>query len=48
MLLDLARTQKLDLSHVITRTVPLEAGAINGALDRLEDFGNDVRVVITP
>ena len=46
LLLDLARTRTLDLSHVITRTVPLEAGAINGVLDRLEEFGNDVRVVI--
>jgi D-arabinose 1-dehydrogenase-like Zn-dependent alcohol dehydrogenase len=48
LLLDLARTRKLDLSHGIIRTVPLEAGAVNGALDRLEKFGGDVRVVITP
>lgn len=47
-LLDLVRTQTLDLSHVITRTVPLDAGAINGVLDRLEEFGDDVRVVISP
>ena len=48
VLLDLARTGKLDLSHGIIRTVPLEAGAVNGVLDRLEKFGDDVRVVITP
>ncbi|PYJ07117.1 MAG: alcohol dehydrogenase [Verrucomicrobia bacterium] len=48
LLLELARTQTLDLAHVVTRTVPLEAAAINGVLDRLEDFGEDVRVVITP
>jgi D-arabinose 1-dehydrogenase-like Zn-dependent alcohol dehydrogenase len=48
LLLDLARMQTLDLSRVVTRTVPLEAEAINGVLDRLEGFGNDVRVVITP
>ena len=48
LLLDLARTGKLDLSHGIIRTVPLEAGAVNGVLDRLEKFGDDVRVVITP
>jgi propanol-preferring alcohol dehydrogenase len=48
VLIDLARTGKLDLSHGITRTVPLEAGAVNGVLDRLEEFGDDVRVVITP
>jgi len=48
VLLDLARTGKLDLSHGIIRTVPLEAAAVNGVLDRLEKFGDDVRVVITP
>jgi 2-desacetyl-2-hydroxyethyl bacteriochlorophyllide A dehydrogenase len=46
VLLDLARTGKLDLSHDIIRTVPLEAGAVNAALDGLEKFGNDFRVVI--
>jgi propanol-preferring alcohol dehydrogenase len=46
VLLDLARTGKLELSHGISRTVPLEAGAVNAALDRLEKFGDDVRVVI--
>lgn len=48
LLLDLARTGKLDLSHGVIRTIPLEAGAVNGVLDRLEKFGDDVRVVITP
>jgi D-arabinose 1-dehydrogenase-like Zn-dependent alcohol dehydrogenase len=48
LLLDLVRTGKLDLSHGIIRTVPLEAGAVNGVLDRLEKFDDDVRVVITP
>ena len=48
LLLDLARTRKLDLSHGIIRTVPLEAVAVNGVLDRLEKFDDDVRVVITP
>ena len=48
VLLELARRGKLDLSHGIIRTVPLEAGAVNDALDRLEKFGNDVRVVIMP
>jgi propanol-preferring alcohol dehydrogenase len=47
LLLDLARTGKLDLSHGVIRTIPLEAGAVNGVLDRLEKFGDDVRVVIT-
>ena len=48
LLLDFARTGKLDLSHGIITTVPLEAGAVNSVLDRLEKFGDDVRVVITP
>jgi D-arabinose 1-dehydrogenase-like Zn-dependent alcohol dehydrogenase len=48
LLLDLARTRKLDLSRGVIRTVPLDAGAVNRALDRLEGFGDDVRVVITP
>jgi propanol-preferring alcohol dehydrogenase len=47
VLLEFARTRKLDLSHGIIRTVPLEAGPINEALDGLEHFGDDVRVVIT-
>ncbi len=48
VLLEFARIGKLNLSKVVTRTVPLEAKAINDALDRLEHFGEDVRVVITP
>lgn len=47
-LLEFAGTGKLDLSKVVTRTVPLEAGPINDALDQLEHFGADVRVVIKP
>lgn len=39
---------RLDLSHSITRTVPLDADAINDALDRLDQFSDEVRVVITP
>lgn len=48
VLLDFARTGKLDLSHGVIRTVPLDARAVNDALDRLEQFGDDVRVVILP
>jgi 2-desacetyl-2-hydroxyethyl bacteriochlorophyllide A dehydrogenase len=48
LLLELARTGKLDLSHGIIRTVPLEATAVNGVLDRLEKFGAHARVVISP
>lgn len=48
LLLEFARTGKLNLSSVVTRRVPLEAKAINGVFDRLEHFGEDVRVVIMP
>lgn len=48
LLLDLARTGKLDLSRVVTRTVPLKAEAINAVLDQLEGFGEAARVVVTP
>ena len=47
-LIELARRGELDLSGVVTGTLPLDADAINQAMDRLEDFGDDVRVVITP
>jgi hypothetical protein len=33
---------------VITRTVPLEAGKINGVLDSLGRVERQIRVVITP
>ena len=48
LLVEFARRGVLDLSSVITRTVPLDAEAINAALDDLETFGPDVRTVITP
>ena len=38
----------LDLTRVVTRTVPLEASAINDALNTLEEFAEGVRTVITP
>jgi 2-desacetyl-2-hydroxyethyl bacteriochlorophyllide A dehydrogenase len=48
ILVELVRQGKLDLARVVTRTVPLEAGAINEAMDALEHFGGEVRTVITP
>ncbi len=45
-LLEWARTKALDLSGVITRTLPLEAEAVNRALDELERFAVDGRMVI--
>ena len=48
LLTDLVATRKLDLLSVVTRSVPLEAQPINDALDALENFGDDVRVVVEP
>jgi propanol-preferring alcohol dehydrogenase len=48
LLIELARRGKLDLSRIVTRTVPLEADAVNAVLDQLERFGGDVRSVIIP
>jgi propanol-preferring alcohol dehydrogenase len=47
-LIEWTRRGMLDLSGVITHTVPLEPAAINTVLDRLERFTEEVRVVITP
>lgn len=48
LLIDLARRKILDTSHIVTKTIPLDADAINAALDDLERFGGDVRTVIVP
>ena len=47
-LLAWAGSGKLDLSGVISQTIPLEAELINDVLDQLESFGKPLRVVITP
>ena len=46
LLIEWARSGKLDLSKVVTRTVPLDAGAINEVLDGLEKFGEAMRTVV--
>jgi 2-desacetyl-2-hydroxyethyl bacteriochlorophyllide A dehydrogenase len=48
LLIELARRGRLDLSGVVTRTVPLDAGVINQVLDELEGFGGGIRTVIVP
>ncbi len=48
LLIEYARRGVLDLSQIVTRTVPLEADAINAVMDRLESFGGDARSVIVP
>jgi len=47
-LMELAGTAKIDLSHAVTRTVALEAAAINAVLDELENGTSHVRTVILP
>jgi propanol-preferring alcohol dehydrogenase len=47
-LIEWARRGALDLSKIITRTLPLDAKAVNDALDGLEQFGAEGRMVITP
>lgn len=46
--IEMARRGTLDTSRVVTRTVPLEAGAINTALDGLEKGAAGIRTVIVP
>ena len=48
VLVEYVRQGRLDLSHVVARTVPLEATAINEAMDALEEFGGEVRTVVVP
>jgi len=47
-LIELVRRGSLDLSGVVSDTIALDADAINKTLDRLEGYGGDLRVVITP
>ena len=48
LLVEFAKKKILDISKVVTRTIPLEAKAINEALDALEKYSGDVRTVIIP
>ena len=47
-LIEMVDSGAIDLSEVVTATVPLEASAINEAFDRLEAFAGGLRTVITP
>jgi len=47
-LIELVRRGSLDLSGVVSDTIALDADAINKTLDRLEEYGGDLRVVIAP
>jgi threonine dehydrogenase-like Zn-dependent dehydrogenase len=48
LLIEFARRGILDLSHVVARTVPLDATEINATMDNLESWGGETRTVITP
>ena len=48
LLVDMARRKVLDTSRVVTRTIPLDADAINRTLDELDEFSGGVRTVIVP
>jgi propanol-preferring alcohol dehydrogenase len=47
-LIEMVGNRVIDLSDVVTGTVPLEQDAVNAALDRLEAFDGGLRTVITP
>lgn len=47
-LIAFAREGKLNLAPAVTACIPLEADAINLALDRLEAFSDEVRTVVQP
>ena len=47
-LISFAEHGQLDLSAVVTQSVPLDAAAINRVLDDLEAFGGGVRTVVCP
>jgi 2-desacetyl-2-hydroxyethyl bacteriochlorophyllide A dehydrogenase len=46
--IEMARRGILDVSRVVTRTIPLDAAAINATLDNLERHGAGIRTVIEP
>ena len=49
LLIELARRGALDLTPVVSATIPLDAAAIDAALDRLERYAaGGVRTVVAP
>jgi 2-desacetyl-2-hydroxyethyl bacteriochlorophyllide A dehydrogenase len=48
IVIEMARRGVLDTSRVVTRTIPLDAPAINDTLDALEKNGAGIRTVIVP
>ncbi len=48
LLVEMAGKKILDTSHIVTKTIPLDADKVNHALDELEKFSGEVRTVIVP
>ena len=49
LLVEYVRRGTLDLSGVVTRTIPLDVDVINEVMDAMEEFGGEgIRTVITP
>ena len=48
LLIEMARRGVLDISRVVTRTIPLDAEAVNETLDALERYDAGIRTVIVP
>lgn len=48
LLIEFARRGNIDLSHVVTDKIPLEADFINEVMDKMERFSSEVRTVICP
>jgi 2-desacetyl-2-hydroxyethyl bacteriochlorophyllide A dehydrogenase len=46
--IEMARRGILDTSRVVTRSIPLDATAINAALDGLEKYSAGIRTVVVP
>jgi propanol-preferring alcohol dehydrogenase len=46
--IEMARRGTLDTSQVVTRSIPLDASAINAALDGLERYAGGIRTVVVP
>lgn len=47
-LLMMAAAGDVDTDALVTNSVPLDGAEVNGAMDRLEAFGDDIRTVIEP
>ena len=46
--IEMARRGILDTTRVVTRSIPLDAAAINAALDGLEKYSAGIRTVVVP